>query len=99
MITAPLASTNPHPGVMTTSPPTAPEQKPSTLGLPRNNHSNPAQLKVATAVAKVVVINELAAIPSAPRALQALNTYQPTESIPVLSMQGTIECGSIMSVR
>src|SRR6266480_3447981 len=28
MITAPLASTNPHPGVMTTSPPTAPEQQP-----------------------------------------------------------------------
>src|SRR5216110_3927783 len=99
MITAPLASTNPHAGVMTTSPPTAPEQKPSTLGLPRNNHSSPAQLKDATAVAKVVVINALAAMPSAPRALPALNPYQPTQSIPAPTMQSTMLCGAIISFR
>jgi len=67
--------------------------------LPRNNHSNPAQLKDATAVANVVVMNALAAIPSAPRALPALNPYQPTQSIPVPTMQRTIECGAIISLR
>src|SRR5438045_8836790 len=99
MITAPLASTNPHAGVMTTSPPTAPEQKPSTLGLPRSNHSSPAQLEDATAVANVVVMNAFAAMPSAPSALPALNPYQPTQSIPVPTMQRTIECGAITSLR
>src|SRR5438045_9770635 len=97
MITAPLASTNPHAGVMTTSPPTAPEQKPSTLGLPRNNHSSPAQLKDATAVAKVVVINALAAIPPEPRARPALTPHQPPQSIPVPNMQSTIECAAMIS--
>src|SRR5437763_7887524 len=99
MITAPLASTNPHAGVMTTSPPTAPEQKPSTLGLPRNSHSSPAQLEDATAVARVVVVNALAAILSAPRALPALNPYQPTQSIPAPTIQSTMLWGAMTSRR
>src|SRR5437588_7733404 len=94
MAIAPFGVTNPQAGVMTTRPPTAPEQKPRTLGLPRSNHSSPAQVEDATAVANVVVINALAAIPSAPSALPALNPYQPTQSIPVPTMQRTIECGA-----
>ena len=39
MMTAPLQSTKPQAGVITTRPATAPEQKPSTLGLPRMIHS------------------------------------------------------------
>src|SRR5437764_15350407 len=84
---------------MTTRPPTAPEQKPSTLGLPRNNHSSAAQVKDATAVANVVAVNALAAIPSAPSALPALKPYQPTQSIPVPTMHRTIECGAMISLR
>ena len=63
--TAPPAVTNPHAGVMTTKPATAPEQKPSTLGLPRTIHSIIGQINEATAVARVVVVKALAAMTSA----------------------------------
>src|SRR5262245_8394865 len=64
MITAPVALTKPAPGVMTTRPATAPEQKPSTVGLPRVNHSMSGHTDAATAVASVVVMNALAAMVS-----------------------------------
>src|SRR5678815_1966157 len=83
MMTAPFADTNPEAGVMTTRPATAPEQKPRTVGLPRVTHSSAGQTTEATAVARVVAMNALAAIPSAATALPALNPYQPTQSIPV----------------
>src|SRR5690348_13816157 len=98
MATAPLGVTKPHAGVMTTRPATAPEQKPNTLGLPRNIHSAIGQTNEATAVASVVVVNALAAITSAPTALPALNPYQPTQSMPVPIMQITMLCGGIGSL-
>src|SRR5882724_1115404 len=95
IITAPFAVTKPQAGVMTTKPATAPEQKPSTLGLPLTSHSAIGQTKDATAVAIVVVVNALAAITSAPTALPALKPYQPTQSMPVPTMQSTMLCGGI----
>src|SRR5205807_285183 len=91
--TAPVGSTYPQAGVITTNPPTAPEQKPSTLGLPRRRYSSIAQVKEATAVASVVVVKAFAAMPSAPNALPALKPYQPTQSMPVPTMQSTMLCG------
>src|SRR5204863_8162828 len=98
MSTAPPEVTNPHAGVITTSPATAPEQKPSTLGLPLSAHSAIGQTNEATAVAKVVVVNAFAAITSAATALPALKPYQPTHSIPVPTMQRTMLCGGIGSL-
>src|SRR5205823_5260648 len=97
MITDPVVLTNPHAGVITTNPATAPEQKPRMLGLPRTTYSAIAQTNEATAVAIVVVVNALAAIPSAATALPALNPYHPTQSIPVPIMQSTMLCGAMFS--
>src|SRR6202011_5466749 len=99
MTIAPVGSTYPQAGVITTSPATAPEQNPSTLAFPRNTYSNIAQVKDATAVARVVVVNAFAAIPSAPSALPALKPYQPTQSIPAPTMQSTMLCGARISFR
>src|SRR6266513_5490237 len=97
MMTAPLGVTKPQAGVMTTRPATAPEQKPSTLGLPLTHHSAIGQTNEATAVAMVVVVKALAAMPSAATALPALNPYQPTHNMPVPTMQSTMLCGGIGS--
>src|SRR5437763_16553549 len=94
---APVGSTYPQAGVITTSPPTAPEQNPSTLGLPRSAYSSMAQVNEATAVASVVLINAFAAIPSDARALPALKPYQPTQSKPVPTIQSTMLCGAMIS--
>src|SRR3954466_6539532 len=85
----------PQAGVTTTSPATAPEQKPSTLGFFRMMYSSIAQVKDATAVANVVVVKALAATPPAATAEPALNPYQPTHSMPVPTMQSTRLCGGI----
>src|SRR5206468_7751351 len=98
MITAPVEVTKPQAGVITTKPATAPEQKPSTLGLPRVIHSAIGQTNEATAVASVVVVKALAATTSAPTALPALNPYQPTHSMPVPTMHNTMLCGGIGSL-
>src|SRR6266404_5879318 len=97
MMIAPVGSTYPHAGVITTRPPTAPEQNPSTLGLPRNAYSSMAQVNEATAVASVVAINAFAAMPSGASALPALKPYQPTQSNPVPTMQSTMLCGAMTS--
>src|SRR5437867_1942045 len=97
MMIAPVGSTYPHAGVMTTRPPTAPEQNPSTLGLPRSAYSSIAQVNEATAVASVVAMNALAAIPSGASALPALNPYQPTQSKPVPTMHSTMLWGAMIS--
>src|SRR5204863_9452337 len=97
MSTAPVGATYPQAGVITTSPATAPEQNPSTLGLPRSAYSSMAQINDATAVASVVLMNAFAAIPSGARALPALNPYQPTQSKPVPTMQSTMPCGAMIS--
>src|SRR5690349_7836871 len=98
MMTAPVEFTKPVAGVMTTRPATAPEQNPSTVGLPRVIHSSMGQTKEATAVARVVVMNALAATPSAATALPALKPYQPTQSMPVPIEQSTMLCGGIGSL-
>src|SRR5947208_16357949 len=94
---APVGATYPQAGVMTTSPPTAPEQNPSTLGLPRSAYSSIAHVNEATAVASVVLMNALAAIPSGARALPALKPYQTTQSKPAPTMQRTIPRGATIS--
>src|SRR3954454_19300138 len=94
MITALVGATKPAPGVMTTRPATAPEQKPSTVGLPRVTHSRSGQTLAATAVARVVVVKAFAAMPSEATALPALKPYQPTQSMPVPTMVSTRLCGS-----
>src|SRR5438132_5291133 len=98
MITAPLGATYPQAGVITTSPPTAPEQNPSTLGLPRSGYSSMAHVNDATAVASVVVVNAFAAMPSGASALPALKPYHPTQSRPVPTMQSTMLCGAMISL-
>src|SRR6476646_9498064 len=97
IITAPLEPTYPQAGVITTSPATAPEQNPSTLGLPRNEYSSMAHVNEATAVVSVVVVNAFAAIPSGASALPALKPYQPTQSKPVPTMHSTMLCGAMIS--
>src|SRR6201993_1168100 len=94
---APVGSTYPQAGVITTSPPTAPEQNPRTLGLPRRAYSSMAQVNEATAVASVVLVNAFAAIPSGASALPALKPYQPTQSKPVPTMQSTMLWGAMIS--
>src|SRR5207247_512221 len=81
---------NPHAGVTTTRPATAPEQKPSTLGFLRTMYSSAAHVNEATAVASVVVVNALAATTSAATAEPALKPYHPTQSMPVPIMQSTM---------
>src|SRR2546423_13150446 len=98
MITAPVEFTKPQAGVITTRPATAPEQKPRMLGLPLTMYSAMAQAKEPTAVAMVVVMKALAAMPSAATALPALKPYHPTQSMPVPTMQRTILCGGIGSL-
>src|ERR1041385_2621576 len=98
MMIAPLLLTNPHAGVITTNPATAPEQKPRMLGLPLRRYSAIAQTKDATAVASVVVVNAFAATTSAATALPALKPYHPTQSIPVPTMHNTMLCGGIGSL-
>src|SRR5947207_12541464 len=99
MIIAPVGSTYPQAGVMTTNPAQPPEQKPGTRALPRSTYSSIAHVNDATAVASVVVMNAFAAIPSAPSALPALKPYQPTQSIPAPTMQSTMLCGAMISFR
>src|SRR4030095_1316014 len=94
----PVGATYPQAGVITTSPPTAPEQKPRTLGLPRSAYSRIAHLNEPTAGASVVLMTAFAAIPSGARALPALKPYQPTQSKPVPTMQSTMLCGAMISL-
>src|SRR5215831_4198587 len=96
--TAPFGVTNPQAGVITTNPATAPEQNPSTLGLPLVIHSAIGQTNEATAVASVVVVNAFAAITSAATALPALNPYHPTHNIPVPVMHSTTLWGAMFSL-
>src|SRR5580693_8552196 len=78
---------------MSTSPATAPEQKPSKLGLPFTIHSHIGHTNEPTAVAIVVVVKALAAITSPATALPELNPYQPTQSIEAPIKVITMLCG------
>src|SRR5215469_1371254 len=93
MAMAPLGVTKPQAGVISTRPATAPEQKPSTLGLPLTIHSHMGHTKEPTAVAMVVVVKALAATISAATALPELKPYQPTHSMEAPMKVNTILCG------
>src|SRR6266853_2244969 len=69
--------TNPEAGVMATSPATAPEIAPNTLGLPFLSHSASIQPRVAAAAPKYVATNALVARLDAASALPALKPNQP----------------------
>src|SRR5579862_6995896 len=97
MITAALGLTNPEAGVMATSPATAPEQIPSTLGLPFNSHSVNIQASAATAVATCVTRNAIPARPSEPTAEPALKPNQPTHSSDAPMTVSVRLCGAIDS--
>src|SRR5262245_7138804 len=80
MIKAAIGVTNPEAGVMATSPTTAPEIPPSTVGLPLRIHSITSQPATAEAAPKCVATNALDARPPAATALPALNPNQPTHN-------------------
>src|ERR1700688_996655 len=80
MITAGVGPTKPDAGVIATTPATAPDAMPNTLGLPRLTHSAHIQPSAAVAVAICVTSIAMPARPSAAPAEPALNPNQPTHS-------------------
>src|SRR5512133_2192550 len=89
--------TKPLAGVMATSPATAPEMPPSTLGLPFLIHSASTHPRVAAAAAKCVATKALVASPEAPSALPALNPNHPTHSRQAPIKLSTRLCGFMAS--
>src|SRR5664279_5294853 len=90
-----IGLTKPQAGVIATSPATAPVTAPRIVGVPLCHHSISAQVNPAAAVAVLVVIKALAAIPSAASALPALNPNQPNHrSAPPRTVKGRL-CGRI----
>src|SRR5438045_6412770 len=73
MISEPFGSTKPEAGVIATSPATAPEMMPSTLGFPLIDHSTNIQVNAAVAVAIWVTAIAIPALPLAATADPALN--------------------------
>src|SRR2546430_1479793 len=69
--------TKPEAGVMATSPATAPDAAPSTVGLPRLIHSVNIQPSAAAAAPVLVGVTALPASPLAPRARPGLKPNQP----------------------
>src|SRR5512139_1647077 len=88
MTMAETGPTNPEPGVMATSPATAPLAAPRVVGLPLWTHSTRSQDKDAAAEAMWVTTKALAARPFAARALPALKPNHPNHSkaAPVMVM-------------
>src|SRR5208282_5790955 len=80
---------------MSTRPATAPEQKPSTVGLPLMIQSHIGHTNEPTAVAMVVVVKALAAMTSPATALPELKPYQPTQSIEAPMKVSTMLCGGM----
>src|SRR5437899_909609 len=80
MINDAMGVTKPDAGVMATSPATAPDAAPSTVGLPRLIHSVNIQPSAAAAAPVLVAVKALAASPLASSALPALKPNQPTQS-------------------
>src|SRR5262249_10642192 len=77
---APMGVSKPAAGVTATSPATAPEAAPSTVGLPRELHSVSIQPRAAAAAAVFVVVKAWTARPLAARALPALKPNHPNQS-------------------
>src|SRR5215468_3550139 len=92
---AAIGVTNPAAGVIATSPATAPEAAPRTVGLPRDDHSVNIQPSAAAAVALLVVMKACAARPLAASALPALKPNQPNHSrLAPITVSGRL-CGGI----
>ena len=98
MNTAAEGPTNPEAGVMATSPATAPEAMPSTLGLPLVNHSTNIQASAAAAVAIWVAAIAMPARPSAATAEPALKPNQPTHNSEAPMTVSVRLCGGIGSL-
>src|SRR6266436_1679655 len=95
MISAETGPTYPEAGVMATSPATAPEAAPSTVGLPRVSHSVNIQPSAAAAAPVLVARKALTARPFASSALPALKPNQPNQSSPApMTVIGRL-CGCI----
>src|SRR2546422_6989006 len=80
MISDEIGPTKPEAGVIATSPATARDAAPSTVGLPRLIHSVNTQPSAAAAAPVLVAVKALAASPLASSALPALKPNQPTQS-------------------
>src|SRR2546427_1595393 len=78
-MSADTGPTKPEAGVIATSPATAPEAAPSTVGLPRMTHSVNIQPSAAAAVAVFVTTNALVASLPADTALPAVKANQPNQ--------------------
>ena len=83
--------------MIATSPATAPEIAPRTLGLPAIIHSIAIHPSTAAAVAKCVAMNALEASDPAATALPALNPNQPTHSRQAPITLSTTLCGRMDS--
>src|SRR4051812_37110376 len=86
---------NPLAGGITTSPATAPEIAPSTVGLPPLIHSISAHPSAPAAEAKCVATRAFAASPFAANALPPLNPNHPTHSSPAPTTEITTLCGGM----
>src|SRR5437763_3568409 len=83
---------------MQPSPPTAPEQAPSRLGLPRAIHSMTAHATAPAAAEKCVAAKALEARPSDLSALPALKPNQPTHNRAAPIIVYVRLCGGIGSL-
>src|SRR5262249_61073793 len=95
MTMAATGRTYPHAGVMATSPATAPDAVPRTVGLPRDHHSAPIQASAAAAAPVLVAAKALTATPDASSALPALKPNQPNQSSPAPITGSGRWCGGI----
>src|SRR5499425_1569492 len=99
MAKAPTGPTKPDAGVIATRPATAPEQIPTTVGLPFSAHSTSIQVKPATAVAICVTSMAMPACMPALTAEPALKPNQPTHSSEAPMKVSTMLCGGDESLR
>src|SRR5581483_6345607 len=99
MHTEPIGPTKPEAGVMATRPATAPEQMPTTVGLPRMIHSTSIQVKAAAAVAMCVTVIAMPACMPAVTAEPALKPNQPTHNSEAPMKVSTMLCGGAVSLR
>src|ERR1700736_1932943 len=99
MAKAPMGPTKPEAGVMATRPATAPEQAPTTVGLPFSDHSTSIQVKAATAVAIWVTNIAMPACMPAETAEPALKPNQPTQSREAPMKVSTMLCAGPVSLR
>src|ERR1700757_5267888 len=99
MANAPTGPTKPDAGVIATRPATAPEQMPTTVGLPFSAHSTSIQVKPAAAVANWVTAIAMPACMPAVTAEPALKPNQPTHSSEAPMKVSTMLCPGPVSLR